>query len=460
MRRSLSGWLAAVFVAVLVSAPAMAIDRPEVDEALPPPDGAPTPVGAMEQRTECITTEILPGSDPGAATASTRMLDLPSAHQFSRGENEMVAIIDTGVRPSPRLPAVEPGGDYLATTDGLTDCDGHGTLVAGVVAGQPGYDGFTGVAPAARLLSLRASSAMFSPKSSGADPMLERAAAAVDALGRAIVHAADLGARVISVPTAACLPADRPVDQAGLGAALRYAAVEKDAVVVAAAGDTGQAGAAGGGATCESNPLTDLSRPDDSRNWAGVTSVSVPSLWQPYVLSVASLTPTGQPSPFTMAGPWVGIAAPGENIASVSNLDDGGLANALPGDKRKLISLNGTGYATVYVSGVAALIRSKYPELTAEQVIDRITATAHNAARQPSNVVGSGTIDPVAGLTWKLPDGGGEDTEPVRQVAAPPEPPAEDSTPKIVAYAGTGVLAVIVVVAAATAAHRRKEPTS
>lgn len=457
MRRALLASLAALLAVVPTSAPAMALDRPEVDPALPPPDGAPGPVRPMEQRSECAFSGALPGTDPGAATASAQALDIPAAWQFSHGEGETVAIIDTGVRPGPRLPNVEPGGDYVATTDGLTDCDGHGTLVAGLVAGQPGDDKFAGMAPAARLLALRATSAAFSPQSAGDDPMAERAATDVDALGRAIVHAADLGARVIAIPTVICLPVDRPVDQAALGAALRYAAVEKDAVVVAAAGDVGQVGA---GTTCDSNPLTDLSRPDDPRNWAGATSVSVPSWWQQYVLSVASLTPAGQPSSFTMAGPWVGIAAPGENIASVSNRDDGGLANGLPGDKRKLFSLNGTGYAAGYVSGVAALVRSKYPGLGAGQVIERITATAHNAARQPSNVVGAGAVDPAAGLTWQLPANGETEQAPVRQLAAPAEPPPDDPTPRTVAYAGTGVLVLVVLSVAAAAARRRKDATS
>ena len=66
-----------------------------------------------------------------------------------------------------------------------------------------------------------------------------------------------------------------------------------------------------------------------------------------------------------MAGPWVGIAAPGENIVSVSNRDGGGLANGLPDDHQQLIALSGTSYAAGYVSGVAALVRSKYPALTA-----------------------------------------------------------------------------------------------
>ncbi|EUA91525.1 subtilase family protein [Mycobacterium ulcerans str. Harvey] len=50
-------------------------------------------------------------------------------------------------------------------------------------------------------------------------------------------------------------------------------------------------------------------------------------------------------------------------------------------------------YAAGYVSGVAALVRSNYPELTAAQVMHRLTATAHNGARDPSNVVGAGILD-------------------------------------------------------------------
>ena len=373
-----------------------------------------------------------------------------------------MAVLDTGVRPGPRLPNVDPGGDFVETTDGLTDCDGHGTLVAGLIAGQPGDDGFAGVAPAARVVSIRTTSAKFSPRTPGGDPLMARASLDVTTLGRAIVHAADLGARVIDISTLTCLPADRPVDQAALGAAIRYAAVDKDAVIVAAAGNTGPTGSVAGGTSCESNPLTDLSRPDDPRNWAGVTSVSIPSVWQPYVLSVASLTPDGQPSKFTMAGPWVGIAAPGERIVSISNADGGGLANGLPDEHQQQVALSGTSYAAGYVAGVAALVRSKYPELNATQVVHRITATAHNGARAPSNVVGAGSVDPVAALTWQLPAGNQPPAAPVKPVAVPPAPAPKDTTPRTVALAGTAALAVLVAVAgaiAATATRRRKDPT-
>lgn len=319
---------ATVVVAGWWTPPAWAIGPPVVDAAAQPPSGDPGPVAPMEQRGACSVSGVIPGTDPGVPTPSQTMLNLPAAWQFSRGEGQLVAIIDTGVQPGPRLPNVDAGGDFVESTDGLTDCDGHGTLVAGIVAGQPGNDGFSGVAPAARLLSIRAMSTKFSPRTSGGDPQLAQATLDVAVLAGAIVHAADLGAKVINVSTITCLPADRMVDQAALGAAIRYAAVDKDAVIVAAAGNTGASGSVS--ASCDSNPLTDLSRPDDPRNWAGVTSVSIPSWWQPYVLSVASLTSAGQPSKFSMPGPWVGIAAPGENIASVSNSGDGALANGLP----------------------------------------------------------------------------------------------------------------------------------
>jgi membrane-anchored mycosin MYCP len=435
--------------------PALAIDRPQVDPGAAPPPGAPGPVAPMEKNGECSATGVISGTDFKAVPPSQQTLDPSAAWRFSRGEGQLVAVLDTGVRSGPRLPGVQPGGDYVESTDGLTDCDGRGTAVAGLIAGQPGDDGFAGIAPGARLLSLRVTSAKFSARSAGGDPSLGRAVVDVTALGRAIVHAADLGARVITVSGITCLPADRNVDQGALGAAIRYAAVDKDAVIVAAAGNIGAAS----GAACDSNPLTDLGRPDDPRNWAGVTSVSVPSWWQPYVLSVGSLTPGDQPSKFTMAGPWVGVAAPGESIVSVSNRDDGGLANGLPNEHQQLVPLAGTSYAAGYVAGVAALVRSKYPELNSTQVIQRITKSAHNGARAPSNLIGAGPVDPVAALTWELPSATSGDKSPVKHVAAPPEPAPKSLLPRIVAFGGTAALLLAVVAAAAIAARRRKEPS-
>jgi membrane-anchored mycosin MYCP len=272
------------------------------------------------------------------------------------------------------------------------------------------------------------------------------------------VRAADLGARVINISAVTCLPANKPVDQTELGAALKYAAVQKDSVIVAAAGNN--RGGLATGSACESNPLTDPARPGDPRNWAGVTAISIPSWWQPYVLSVGSQTPTGLPSDFTMSGPWLGIAAPGENVVSVSNAPGGGLANGLPNDQQELFEISGTSYAAAYVSGVAALVRSKFPDLTAAQVVRRITATADGAARSPSNLVGAGSVDPVAALTWEVAEREGTDAAAVRQVAVPPPPPPDDPTPRTFAFVGAGALALVALATTVIGTHRRKDSAS
>lgn len=451
LRLGLKTTAAGCAAALVLSPAAWAIGPPAVDPATPPPAGSAGAAVPMQQQGDCITTGVLPGFDPAVASQNQRMLNLDGAWRFSRGEGQTVAVIDTGVKPGPRLPNVEPGGDYVGDGDGLTDCDGHGTLVAGLIGGQPGDDAFAGVAPAARILSIRQASARYSPRTTGGDPVLEHAKVDIDSLARAVVRAADLGARVINISSATCLPAGADVDQTALGAALRYAAVDKDAVIVASAGNAGPNGIAGGQA-CQSNPVGGATNPEDRRNWAAVGAVSTPSWWQPYVLSVGSLTPGGQPSKFTMSGPWVGIAAPGESVVSVSNGD--GLANAVPTERGQLGAISGTSFAAAYVSGVAALVRSRFPEMPANHVIQRLTRTAHNGARDPSNLVGAGTLDPVAALTWELPPPPGD--LPATQIAAPVAAPPENHTPRNIAFAGTAALAVAVA-ATAFAVNRRKE---
>ncbi|KMO72579.1 type VII secretion-associated serine protease mycosin [Mycolicibacterium chubuense] len=448
-----SGAALAVVLALAAAAPpAGAVPPPQVDPGATPPSGTPGPVGGMQQRSACAGSGVIPGTDPAATARNPFLLNLSDAWQHGRGEGQLVAVIDTGVTPGPRLPEVDPGGDFVAAGDGLTDCDGHGTLVAGLIAGQPGPDGFSGVAPAARILSIRQNSPRYSPRATGADPALARATIEVQALARAVVRAADLGARVITIPTAICLPADRDIDQAELGAALRYAAVDRDAVIVAAAGDTEAA-------ACQANPLSDPARPSDPRNWDSVSSLSVPAWWQPYVLTVGSVTADGRPSPFTAAGPWIGIAAPGEDITSVSNDPALGLANGLPtGDE--LTPARGTGYAAAYVAGVAALLRSRFPALGADEVTSRLTGTARAAARSPSNLVGAGVVDPVAALTWDVPvDAPVTAGAAVRQLAAPAPPPPRDPLPSIVAFSGVGVLILLVLLAIGIRAIR-KDATS
>ncbi|QEN16965.1 type VII secretion-associated serine protease mycosin [Mycolicibacterium sp. ELW1] len=444
-------------VVLLVAAPAAgAVNPPVADPGAQPPAGTAGPTAGMSQRSECVTTGLRPGSDPAGVSPNQKMLDLAGAQKYSRGEGQTVAVIDTGVRPGPRLPNVVGGGDYLSSGDGLTDCDGHGTLVAGIIGGQPGPDGFSGVAPGARLLSIRQASPRFSPSAGGRDPASVQANVEIETLARAVVHAADLGATVINISTTTCLTPDKLGDQQTLGAALRYAAIDKDAVIVAAAGNAGASMDGTPGTQCASNPPGDSANTGDPRNWAGVSSVSVPSWWQPYVLSVAALTADGQPTDFTMAGPWVGVAAPGENVVSLSNDAGGGLANGMPDGRGGMSPLNGTSFAAAYVAGAAALVRSRNPGMRSDEVVRRLTATAHNAAQAPSNLVGAGALDPVGALTWTVSPA--SDMAPAtKRVAAPTPPSPVDHTPRTVAFIGTAVLAAAVIMVAVVTRRRKEE---
>jgi membrane-anchored mycosin MYCP len=445
MNPSLGGWgrrsaaAAAAAILLLASGPApaaLALSFPVVDPAALPPDDAPGPAQAMRQNGACSFNGALPGFDPAAIPPSQAMLNLPEAWKTSRGAGVTVAVIDSGVTPQPRLPRLSGGGDYIESGDGLTDCDGHGTAVAGLIAAAPGADGFSGVAPEAALVSIRQSSMQFSPANpGGSDPQQAKTAGDIATLARAVRHAADLpGVRVINISVTDCIPIYKNVDQAALGAALRYAAIDKDIVVVAAAGNTGEG-------ACQSNPLANPKTPEDPRNWAGATVISTPSFWQPYVLSVASLTPTAQPSGYTMAGPWVGVAAPGEQIVSLGNAPNSGLVNGQPSNQQPFVAINGTSYASAYVAGVTALVRSRFPTLSAHQVINRIVGSAHNAARAPSNLVGAGVIDPVAALTWDIPDGQPQPADmPTVRIEAPVPPPPTDPWPARIALGGGAVV--------------------
>jgi membrane-anchored mycosin MYCP len=452
--RQLGSLIAAVSLLVVCSPPpaALALTQPVVNPAALPAPGPPGPIDPLRFGGECSFFGALPGFDPNAVPASQGMLNLPEAWKTSRGRGVAVAVIDSGVSPQPRLPNLVGGGDYIdPPANGLTDCDGHGTAVAGIIAGQPGPDAFSGVAPEAAVVSIRQSSAQWSPKQpSGGDPQKVKTAGDVATLALAVRHAADMpGVRVINISITDCIAQYKEVDQAALGAALRYAAIDKDQVVVAAAGNSGEN-------NCESNPLTDPDRPDDPRNWAGATTISTPSYWQPYVLSVGSLTPEGQPSGFSMAGPWVGIAGPGEQIVSLGNAQNSGLVNGLPSTKEPLVPINGTSFAAAYVSGVAALVRAEFPDLTARQIVNRLVSSAHNGARSPSNLVGAGVIDPVAALTWDIPEGQAKPANaPIVRVEPPAPPPPDNRLPRLIAF-GAGILAVVAAIVTATVIGMRR----
>ncbi|GBG38871.1 type VII secretion-associated serine protease mycosin [Mycobacterium montefiorense] len=329
--------------------------------------------------------------------------------------------------------------------------------------GRTGPDAYSGIAPDVDIIAIRQSSQAFGLKDAytgDEDPQTSAKISGVETMARAIVHAANMGASVINISDVTCMSARNVIDQRALGAAVRYAAVDRNAVIVAAAGDTSKK-------DCKQNPIFDPLKPKDPRDWNAVTTVVTPSWFSDYVLTVGAVDSEGHAQtqgsqgqgPSSVAGPWVGIAAPGSDVIGLSPRDDG-LINAIDGPDNSLLVPSGTSFSAAIVSGVAALVRAKYPQLSAYQVINRLERSARAPARGIDNQLGYGVVDPVAALTWDIPDG---PLKPPQQLSIPlnvPKPPAHrDMLPVWVAAGGlTGALLIGgAVFGIATLMKRRKQ---
>lgn len=440
MPASTAAGVAAVIamVGVWTAPPAAAIEPPQVPPG-PPPSGAVAPAFATEQKAQCGVGAALPGSQFARQPAADSMLDYTAAWAFSRGAGQRVAVIDTGVAPNVRLPRLEAGGDYVSSSDGLVDCDAHGTLVAGLIAAIPGSaDAFAGVAPEATILSIRQFSGAYSAAQRDGttrDPSSVSAGVGdTRTLALAVTRAVDLGATVINISAVACAPVGSAVDDADLGRALRYA-FERNVVTVVAAGDVDDQN------SCAQNDVGDPNRPLADA-WQSVRSIASPPWFAQYTLTVGSVAPNAQPSSFSLHGPWVGVAAPGEQLTSL-NPNGTGVGNALMDPQKGPVPINGTGYAAPLVSGVVALVRSKFPNLSAAQVIDRIERTARTPDGGPNAETGYGLVDPVAALTYDvMPASHEPDSTTGHQVAAPPPSPTANPLARNAALAVCGICVV------------------
>jgi membrane-anchored mycosin MYCP len=427
--------LVVLLVALFVAPAASAIEPPTIDPAAVPPDET-GPDQPMEQRRVCSAPTVFPNSNFADKPWANDYLRLSEAQKFATGAGVTVAVIDTGVIGSPRVPA-EPGGDFVDQAgNGMSDCDSHGTLTASIIAGRPApTDGFVGVAPDARILSLRQTSEAFQPvgaRTDPNDPNTTQTAGSLRSLARSVVHAANMGAQVINISEAACYKVTRPINETGLGAAINYAVNVKGAVIVVAAGNTGQ--------DCTQNPPPDAAVPSDPRGWQQVQTIVSPAWYSPLVLTVGGIGQNGQPSNFSMAGPWVGAAAPAENMIALGY--DGNPVNALQGQDGP-IPIAGTSFAAAYVSGLAALLKQRFPNLTPAQVMNRITATARHPGGGVDNYVGAGVVDPVAALTWDVPSGPDRVPYKVKEIPPPVHIPPPDRGPITTVVVTVAALALI-----------------
>ncbi len=234
---------------------------------------------------------------------------LPAWDIYPGSSSVTVAIVDTGVDPHPEFADRLLEG-YAAPSAGgdpysTLDTASHGTHVAGIIGAARGNGaGIAGINDRAWLLPVRVLQGTVGTEASAAE---------------GIVWAVDHGADVIAVPLQFYEGTPKLAD------AVAYAAA-KDVVVVAPAG----------------HRTTDV--------------VAFPAAFDGCI-AVSATTNEDLPASFSNYGPQVDLSAPSQDIWSTQS-----------GGGYGFETQPSSAYAAAYVAGVASLIRSYAPQLTAVEV--------------------------------------------------------------------------------------------
>ncbi|NED31909.1 type VII secretion-associated serine protease mycosin [Streptomyces sp. SID8499] len=301
--------------------------------------------------------------------------------QTSTGKGITVAVIDSGVDPgNPDLKGrVLPGKDLAPDEAGdeHTDYEGHGTGMAGLIAGTGAYGGgkgALGLAPGAKILPVRV------PKASSAASQAESSTEFNAAVSQAIRYAADSGAQVINISLGDTQGSPQ------LTSAVGYA-LAKGSLIFASVGNSG-------------NTTNQVEYPAATPGVVGVAAVG------------KDLRRTAE-SEF---GPQVDMSAPGEQMLHACGGGSG------------LCRSHGTSDATALASASAALIWSQHPTWTNNQVLrvmlNTIGGPTDGAKRNDS--IGYGIVRPRIAL--KTPgDPGPADVYPLPDLAAAATPSSSPS---------------------------------
>ncbi|MET7720722.1 type VII secretion-associated serine protease mycosin [Streptomyces mirabilis] len=362
-------------------------------------------------------------------------LDAMRAEQMwktSTGKGITVAVIDSGVQadiPDLRGQVVR-GKDFSKRAgDERTDYDGHGTTMAVLIAGT-GAKGATtgsyGLAPGAKIMPIRIPGFIERNRTGGNQDDFPTAAA------KAIRFAADSDAQVINISAGSTEHSQQLTD------AVAYA-LSKGKLIFAAVGNTG----------------------------AGLDELEYPAA-NPGVVGVGAIGKDLKATKESQHGPQVDLVAPGADM----------VAACLGGTK--LCKTHGTSDATAIASASAALIWSKHPNWTNNQVLRVMlnTASKPKNGKERTDYLGYGTARPRIALTdpgdpgpadaYPLPDfkqaassssGGSASTSPKPEsqpsAAAAASTSNDDSTVWILTGVGIAVLAGAVLVGGAVRKRRR-----
>jgi len=289
-----------------------------------------------------LTLHVLPGERTGAADSACASVNKSQVipwginriraprywERAAYGRNVKVAVIDTGVSPHPDL---NISGSFNAIDNGRSarDDNGHGTHVAGTLAGLNNKFGVIGVAPGIRLYAVKA----FDSTGTGfVSDIIE----SIDWCVRNRMHVINMSFGMAE-GSATLLESIRRAHNRGI-------------VLVASCGNEG----------------------------IMADHIDYPAKYSE-TIAVAATTRDNQIAGFSSRGSGITLAAPGVGICST-----------IPGSKYSLLS--GTSMAVPHVSGAAALLLILHPGITPSQLKSRLKQTARRLSGSGTDAQGAGLI--------------------------------------------------------------------
>jgi thermitase len=277
-----------------------------------------------------------------------QLLNLFAAWEYTTGSPTVtIAILDTGLAHAhPEFAGrILPGYDFINSDADPEDDHGHGTHVAGIAAANINNGtGAAGVCGECRILPVKV--------------LNQYALGSHAGVVAGLHYAIEQEAQVIVLSLTSL------TGTSAMNKAVAYARA-KGAVIVAAAGNS---------------------------------NVQTPTYPAAYtgVLAVSATDRRDQRWPQSNYGPYVDIAAPGDNIYSTYH--------ELQNEYNGYLLMSGTSMSTPFVGGLAGLLLAQDPTRTAAEVERLILSTAVDLGEPGPDVeYGAGRIDPVAALAAEAP---------------------------------------------------------
>jgi hypothetical protein len=274
------------------------------------------------------------------------------AWSVANGSGVTVAVVDTGVLGSHQdlagkvvngIDLADDKNQYDPWGNGAVDPGGHGTHVAGIIAGRVNNGvGIAGAAPGVKIMPVRV--------------LNKNGGGTTDDVAEGVIWAANHGARIINLSLGGG-------PSPGIQAAIQYAR-SKRAVTFAAAGNF----------YLEGNTPT------------------YPAVY-PEAVAVAATNAFNGHASFSNTGSYVDIAAPGDYIWSTYG----------KGSTQYAV-MSGTSMATPYAAAVGALMLSSNPKLSPSELINALQGSATDiGAPGRDNTYGHGLVNPRAALLAASP---------------------------------------------------------